>query len=148
MKLPTALVRILNIFLVPLLRSPLHGLMSANIMVITVVGRRSGRRYVFPVSYLERDGELLCFTNNNWWRNVVEGGPVELVLRGNARTGRTSLASRDEESVREGLRALFDKIPSDAPYYDVRLGSDGTPDRAQLAAAAQATVLIRITAVA
>ena len=39
-----------------LLRSPLHRLADQQTIAITVTGRKSGKRYTFPVSYI-RDGE-------------------------------------------------------------------------------------------
>ena len=74
-----------------LLRSPLHGLASRGLLLLTVTGHRSGRRYTIPVGY-QREGELLTIMvseapSKQWWRNYHEQRPVELLLRGRPRSG-------------------------------------------------------------
>jgi hypothetical protein len=86
----------------PLLRSPAHGLLSRRLLLITVTGRRSGRRFTIPVSYLERDGRLLIQPSaperKLWWRNLRgEGAPVRVRLRGRDRTGH-AVARGDEHA--------------------------------------------------
>jgi hypothetical protein len=74
-----------------LLRSPLHGLVSGRLALITVTGRRSGRTFTFPVAY-RREGEVVTIGvewpgRKLWWRNLRDGGAVRLRLRGVERTG-------------------------------------------------------------
>jgi len=45
-----------NLFVIGLLRSPLHRLASGSLLLITYRGRRSGRRFTIPVIYAEREG--------------------------------------------------------------------------------------------
>jgi hypothetical protein len=83
------------------LRSPLHGLVSDRLALITVTGRRSGRKYTFPVGY-EQEGDRVQITvgwpeGKRWWRNLRQGGEVQLWLRGVERNGQ-ALARRDERS--------------------------------------------------
>jgi hypothetical protein len=47
-----------NSFIAWLLRSPLHGLLSANTLLITMAGRKTGRPITTPVNYV-RDGDRL-----------------------------------------------------------------------------------------
>jgi hypothetical protein len=89
----------------PLLRSPAHGLLSRRLLLITVTGRRSGRAFTIPVSYLERDGRLLIQPSaperKLWWRNLRgDGAPVRVRLRGRDRSGH-AVAHGDE---RAGVR--------------------------------------------
>jgi hypothetical protein len=88
----------------PLLRlvlsSPLHAPVSGRLALITVIGRRSGRRYTFPVGY-EQSGDHLKITvgwpeRKRWWRNLRQGAPVELRLRGVERRGHAQV--RGDES--------------------------------------------------
>ncbi len=55
--------RLLNVGVGLLLRSPLHGLVSGRIMLLTVTGRRSGRPFTVPVSHLRHGGGFFCFTS-------------------------------------------------------------------------------------
>ena len=75
-----------------LLRSPLHPLVSRQLTLITVTGRRSGRQHTFPVGYSQSDERLripvLWPQRKLWWRNLRDGAPVSLRLRGQDRTGK------------------------------------------------------------
>ena len=54
-------------------------------------GRRSGRSFAIPVSYIpgtEEDGkQLLCMTDINgvWWRNLLEARSIRIVHKGKNR---------------------------------------------------------------
>lgn len=74
-----------------LLRSPLHRMASGRLALITVTGRRSGAEHTLPVGY-QLEGErvtipVLWPERKLWWRNLEDGGPVRLRLRGTERTG-------------------------------------------------------------
>jgi len=83
--------RAINPLVGAVLRSPAHGLLSGHLALITVTGKRSGRTYTFPVGYHE-EGERIAIgvdwpERKRWWRNLVDGAPVELRLRGVRRIG-------------------------------------------------------------
>jgi hypothetical protein len=74
-----------------LLRSPLHRLVSRQLALITVTGRRTSREHTFPVNY-KQDGERVTIPvlwpgRKLWWRNLSGGAPVRLRFRGAERTG-------------------------------------------------------------
>ncbi len=71
-----------------LLRSPLHRLMP-GVMLITVTGRKTGRRYTTPVQFARAADTVYVLTaaGRTWWRNARDGAPVTLRLRGEPRTG-------------------------------------------------------------
>jgi len=76
----------LNPLVVTLLRSPLHRVLGGGLMLVTVTGRRSGRRYTIPVGY-QRDGDVLHVLvskarRKQWWRNFREPAALEVELRG------------------------------------------------------------------
>jgi hypothetical protein len=83
------------------LSSPLHPLLSRGLALITVTGVRTGRRYTFPVAY-RRDGDRVLVgvgapERKRWWRNLREGGRVELLIRGRCYQGH-ALARGDEHT--------------------------------------------------
>ncbi|NIM06334.1 MAG: nitroreductase family deazaflavin-dependent oxidoreductase, partial [Armatimonadetes bacterium] len=82
MSLASALYRAINPIMMSLLKSPMHSLVSKNLMIITFTGRKSGKEYATPVSYFEDNGKVYCFTHSGWWRNVGEGARVRLRIRG------------------------------------------------------------------
>src|SRR5438045_8615614 len=76
------------------LSSPLHPLLSGGLALITVTGRRSGRRYTFPVGYREVGDRVTINVGwpgrKRWWRNLREGGPGGVPIRGQRRAGRAA----------------------------------------------------------
>ena len=114
-----------------LLRSPLHGLLSGSIMLITYTGRKSGRRYTTPVSYVRTGGALLVVSPKErvWWRNLRPergaGAPVTVRVRGKDRRARAT--AFEGEAAEEGLLTLLGASPAHRRYWRVELGADGLP---------------------
>ena len=96
---------VMNRFINPLmrviLRSPLHGLASSRLALITVTGRHSGRSFTLPVGYRRRGDSVTVNVGaperKQWWRNLHEGAPVQLRLRGKEHAG-WATATGDERS--------------------------------------------------
>ena len=127
-----------------ILSSPLHRLLSRKRLVLSFTGRRSGMRYATPVNYLQRGHEVLITTDSPWWRNFIDGAPVQLRLRGQ-RVAATAVAVRDADQVAEALTALVKDHPPYGRWAHVRVGADGTPDAADVAAeVAKGRVLVRV----
>ena len=84
-----------NVFVIGLLRSPLHRLASGSLLLITYRGRRSGRRFTIPVMYAEREGTLTIFVGHperkRWWRNLRVRAEVEVRLRGRRLRGQAEV---------------------------------------------------------
>ncbi len=85
-----------------LLRSRAHWLSSRWLRLITVTGKKTGRRHTLPVGYSEVNGvlhiSLVLPDRKRWWRNLRTEAPVELILRGVRRTGR-GLATENSNGV-------------------------------------------------
>lgn len=75
-----------NRFVLFLLRSPAHRLLSSALVELTYVGRRSGLPYALPVQFAQSDEVLVVCPGNadvkTWWRNFVEPREAEVVLEG------------------------------------------------------------------
>jgi len=86
-----------------LLRSRLHTLVSRRLTLITVTGRRTGVRHTFPVGYEESARRLtipvLWPQRKLWWRNLLDGAPIRLHLRGADRTGQAHARVDDQGKV-------------------------------------------------
>ena len=80
--------RVVNPLTGLLLRSPLYRLMP-GVMLITVVGRKTGRRYSTPVQFARGLDTIYALTraDRTWWRNARDGAPVTLRIGGETRTG-------------------------------------------------------------
>ena len=111
------------------LRSPMHGLVDKQILLITFTGRKSGKTYTTPVSYSQSGDQVVIFTHADWWKNLRGDAPVSVHIRG-----------QELQGLAEHLR----KVRSDAKYYGVTFDADGNPRSEEVEKAAQAAVMIRI----
>lgn len=111
----TQRTKLANLFIEPLLRSPLHGLVSKRIMVIEFKGRKSGRLYTTPVEYL-RDGNLVIFFTQRqrvWWKNLLDHATVTLRLQGRDVKGTAKRLTLDERIIVERLIDLYHRMTHD-----------------------------------
>ena len=78
------LYRVINPVVKKILRSPLHGFLSQNTLLLEFTGRKSGRKLSTPVSYHSSDGIAHCFTRKSfvWWKNLNSGEAVYVTIKG------------------------------------------------------------------
>ena len=133
-----------NAIMRALLRSPFSRLIDRGIVLLTVTGRRTGRRFSFPVQYVQ-EGDTLWITSGagpekTWWRNLVGGAPIEVFLRRQPYEGRAEVATHadDPATVEEGVRRYAERFPR----FARRLRLDSDPEA--LEAYARNTVIVRI----
>jgi deazaflavin-dependent oxidoreductase (nitroreductase family) len=121
-----------------LLRTPvLHWLLSPFLMLVTVTGRRSGKRYTIPVGYQRRGDDVTVLVsearNKQWWRNYTERRPLEIRLRGRERTGNAVVVGPEAADYRERIEYALRRVPGLGRVFGVefdrRVGlSDGQVD--------------------
>ncbi|MEO8397493.1 MAG: nitroreductase/quinone reductase family protein [Chloroflexota bacterium] len=100
-----------NIFMKPLLRSPLHVLVSKHYLLITFTGRKSGKIYSTPVEYM-RDGDRVTFftqRERSWWKNLQDDAPLTLRVSGQDYPTRAQVIV-DEEAIRATFKRMHAKI--------------------------------------
>ena len=105
-------MRIGNSFMASTLRSPLHGLLSGSTLLITVTGRKSGKRITLPVNYSRQGATITIISQRDrtWWRNICgEGCMVTLRLKGKELKARGSVI-QDDRGVRDALAAYVDTL--------------------------------------
>jgi len=62
--------KLYNPIVIWLLHSPLHSLVDKSTILVTITGRKSGKMYTVPVSYI-RDGDMLFMISqreHTWWK--------------------------------------------------------------------------------
>lgn len=76
------LMRWLNIPMRVLLGLPFPTPLSDRLMLLTYEGRKTGRPYRIPVSYVREDDVMLTPGGGRWTSNLRDGGPITVRLRG------------------------------------------------------------------
>ena len=104
-----------NDFMSWVLRSPFHGMLSDGMMIITVTGRKTGKKFTFPVGYYRENGDLWVITSRDrtWWKNLQGGANVDLLLK---RKPVTAIAETDldEKSVEARMIEYLRHVPQAA----------------------------------
>jgi deazaflavin-dependent oxidoreductase (nitroreductase family) len=144
MDLPLRWIRIINPLVAGLLRSGMHAWVSRDILLLTFTGRKSGKSYTTPLSYIRKGGTVYCFTHSPWWRNFREPSRVELLMQGAWLPGTALATAADPEAIEEPLRQFVIRVPRDARFYDLKLDREGRPDPRDLKRAAADAVMIRV----
>ena len=141
---PTSVPPMLNKTMKIILRSPLHGMISKYLTLITFTGRKSGKTYTTPVSYYQQNNQVTIFTHANWWKNLRNGAPVTLRLRGRNIQGLAEPIVEDEQTIATTLTAHLCKSPFDARFYDVTIDEHGNPIQADVEKAVQTVAMIQV----
>ena len=126
-------MRIANVPMRVLLGLPFATPLSRRLMLVFHIGRRTGRRYRQPVSYVQHDDVLLTPGGGRWTRNLTDA-PVRLRLRGRDRQARAELVD-DPVEVDRLFAAMSAANPMLRRFVPIPLTADGhlDPDRLQQA---------------
>lgn len=141
---PKRIMAATNVFVRFLLRSPLHFLLSNTLMLLTYMGRKSGKRYTNPVAYTREGDVVTVFTYRSWGKNVRRGAPVLVEIKRHRMGGTAEVMSNEKAAIATSLLTFLRKHPSLAKGYNVVLDADGQPDPEAVQQAAQFVVMVRI----
>ncbi len=116
-----------NDFVKFFLRTPLYVFMG-DTMLITITGCKTGKQYTTPVGFYRENGSLWVLTSRErtWWRNVLQGAEVSLLLRGKS-VRAFAQAELDERAVEQHLRDYVRHIPMAAKSLGIQM-ENGMPD--------------------
>ena len=127
-----------------LLDSPVHRVLSTNTLLLSYVGRNSGRAYVTPVNYVQC-GDTFLITSlrtRKWWRNLRGGADVRLTVRGRE-VGARAIVIEDDGLVTDELERYFNVAPKVARFFRVKRMSDGHFDVFRMAELALEMVMVK-----
>ena len=135
--------KMMNKFPAAILRSPLHSLMSKKYLLLSFTGRKSGKKYTTPMSYIREADSLLMTTDSPWWKNLRGGAPVTVRVEGHEHEGIGEAVTQHEEVVRV-LGRLLDAQPGYGKYVGLKPGPGGQMDPAELERVAYDRVVVRV----
>ena len=128
------IMRAVNVPMRAVLSLPVPTPLSANLMLISYTGRKTGKAYRQPVSYA-RDGEVLLTPGGGRWTlNLAGGRPVRIRLRGRDVAARPELVT-DAAEVERLLGVIAAKNPRAARFIPIPRRPDGRLEPAALDAA-------------
>jgi deazaflavin-dependent oxidoreductase (nitroreductase family) len=129
-----------------LLRSPLHGLISGGVLLLSYKGRKTGKSYHVPLSYVkdEEDLLILTFKRRTWWRNLKGGAPVSVRYKGQDRKAVAEPVEDDFERIKVGFSKYIENNSYLSRALDVSLDEEGKPDPEELERAAQGRMMVWI----
>ncbi len=134
MRRRTRIMRAVNVPMRAALSLPFATPLSGNLMLISHIGRKTGKQYRQPVSYVRDGAVLLTPGGGRWTRNLVSGRPVRIRLRGRAAAARPELVA-DPVEVERLLGVIAQKNPRAARFIPMPRRPDGRLDPDALAAA-------------
>lgn len=124
-----------NDFVKFFLRTPLYVFMG-NTMLITVTGRKTGKKYTTPVGFYRDEDFLWVISNRDrtWWRNLRSCADVSMRLHGKDISGFAEVVL-DEDAVAAQVQEYLHHVPMAARSLGVRIenGMVNAVDAAQLA---------------
>ena len=123
--------RIINPFVIGILRSRFHFLLSKNLLVLCFRGRVTNPEIVLPVSYLFSESNLLCVTarKNVWWTNLKYQNEIKVWYRGQKKNALVTVHSKDIREVRGILGSMCRHSAIDSFFAGVKRKQRGELDQ-------------------
>lgn len=132
-----------NEFVKFFLRTPLRVFMG-DTMLITVTGIKTGKKYSTPVGFYRENDHLwvLKSRNRTWWRNVKNGAPVSLLLKGKPIKA-FAQAELDIRSVETRMVEYIQHVPIAARSLGIRV-ENKVPNMGDIARVAKDRLFVKI----
>ena len=126
-------------------RSPIHLLVSTQILVTQFNGRKSGKQYRVPVSFHKNENTYTCVTlrSNLWWKNLIDLERADVWLKGKLVNVHVELEYQNDGLVKGNLLHLVSGNAIDAFFAKVKLNKDGSPDEKSLDDAAKLHAVLK-----
>jgi deazaflavin-dependent oxidoreductase (nitroreductase family) len=125
--------RVVNVPMRALLSLPFATPMSRRLMLVNYQGRKSGKAYRQPVSYVDDGDTLLTPGGGNWKLNLTDDQAVRIRLKGRDVQARAELV-RDPQEVEQLLNKMIAVNPRMTSFIPF-IGSDKQIDQEKLKAA-------------
>jgi len=127
-RLQARFFRVVNVPMRLVLGWPVATPLGRRLMLAFIVGRKTGRLYRQPLSYVRDGGALLTPGGGKWKLNLVTDSPVRLRLRGRDISATAELVS-DVGEVGRLLQTMAAGNPAAARFVGIQRGPDGSFDR-------------------
>ena len=126
--------RVVNVPMRALLGLPFPTPPSRRLMLVFLTGRKTGRSYRQPVSYVRDGSELLTPGGGNWKLNLADGRSERIRLRGRDVFARPEIVG-DADEIERLLAVMTAANPMVGRFVAIPKGPDGRLDHERLDAA-------------
>jgi hypothetical membrane protein len=127
---------VINVPMRAFLGLPFATPLGGRLMLVSLTGRKTGKHYRQPLSYVKQGNVLLTPGGGKWKLNLREGEPVRIRMRGRDVFARPDLVS-DIDEIERLLAVMTAANPMVASFVGIPKGPDGSLDRPRLEAAIQ-----------
>jgi hypothetical protein len=131
-RMQATVFRIVNVPMRAVLGLPFPTPLGGRLMLLYLTGRKTGKRYRQPVSYVRDGDELLTPGGGRWRLNLRDGEPVRIRLRGRDLAFRPYQVA-DPDEVERLLGVMAAANPSINRFVRIPRAPDGHLDRSALA---------------
>jgi deazaflavin-dependent oxidoreductase (nitroreductase family) len=122
---------LINVPMRVLLGLPFPTPLSGRLMLISFTGRKTGKSYRQPVSYVQQGDVLLSPGGGKWKWNLRDGQSVRIRLRGRDVIARPEVI-KDTDEIERLLAVMAAANPSVNAFIGIPKGPDGRLDRSRL----------------
>ena len=127
-RLQASVMRIVNVPMRIVLGLPVATPLGKRLMLAFIVGRKSGKTYHQPMSYVRDGNTLLTPGGGKWKLNLQDGEPVRLRIRGQDTSARPELVG-DIDEVDCLLSVILKSNPSAGSFVRIPKNPDESFDR-------------------
>ena len=127
-RLQASVMRIVNVPMRIVLGLPVATPLGKRLMLAFIVGRKSGKTYHQPMSYVRDGNTLLTPGGGKWKLNLQDGEPVRLRIRGQDISARPELVG-DIDEVDCLLSVILKSNPSAGSFVRIPKNPDESFDR-------------------
>ncbi len=133
-RIQAQLMKVANVPVRQLLQLPFSTPLSGRLMLLSYTGRKTGKAYRQPVSYVQQGDVLLTPGGGRWKLNLREDQLVHIRLRGRDILARPELV-QDPDEVEQLLSVMSVANPGVSAFVGIPKGPDGRLERGLLEAA-------------
>jgi deazaflavin-dependent oxidoreductase (nitroreductase family) len=137
-----------NVVVAAILRSPFHWLLSFGLMLITVTGRRTGRRYTIPVGYQRHEDVLTILVSEapkkQWWRNFHAPSPTEVRLKDKTLSGVAQVVAPTSPEFGARAEETLRRLPWMGKVFGIEYRRGERLDDEQIAALGRNIAIVQV----
>ena len=121
----------LNVFMRPALRLPFPTPLTKRIMLVSFTGRKTGKAYQQPLSYVQQGDTLLTPGGGKWKLNLREDQPVRIRLLGHDVFARPEFV-KDPDEIERLIGVMTAANPMVGAFVGIPKQPDGRLDHSRL----------------